>query len=296
MVVSPRYKKYIACSFFIIVFSIFFNILSNTVKVHRLKLGKPLILTIDEKLSQGDYYIDYYVVCSGSKASSPVLEFSLKTVDNNGIEIIFENKKYSKAIGFGTGSFQIENTGDAVIAEFSMAEQTGGMAKSVNSASIGNIYIRSKDGTYHKTVYTPGGIGKPAVLTQANIEKSRDIQLSDFALLKDFLMVEKSLELKILCTKETSGEYELGLKIFSSNINAFLPDGNYYGFYRLTPNTDSWIEGEEYTQKINLNLIPGHYNLDLALSLVSPDVPYYINRYKLRDNKHRVNIGSIDIN
>lgn len=295
MSISPKHMKYVALSLIIIVFSISFNILSNKVKIHTLELEKPLIITIDENLPLGEYYLEYYVSCSGSKTSDSVLEFNLKTIDNNGIEILFDRQKYNKAFGFGISSFQIKATDDIVIAEFNRIEQIKGKDKSANSANVGNVYIRSKDGSYRKTVYTPNEFGNQAQLTEHNVTVNSNIQLSDFAILKNYSLVEKSLELKILCIKETSGNYELGLKISCDNINALLPDGKYYGFYPLTPNTSSWIAGEEYIQRITFDLIPGHYDLELALSAVSPDVPYYINRYRLMDNNYKINIGSIDI-
>lgn len=295
MNVSPKRIKYVIFSLIIIILSIFFNILNNKVKVHSLNLDKPLIITIDENLPAGEYYLEYYVACSGSNSSYPVLELTLKTIDSNGAEVLYDKQRYNKIIGFGVSNFVIKNIGDVVTAEFSKIEHIEGNEKSVSSAGVGNVYIRSKDMSYQKTVYIPDGIGKQALLPEHIFTVYNSVQLSDFATLNDYFLVGKTLELKILCTKETSDKYEIGLKISSDNINALPSDGNYYGFYPLTPDTDSWVTGDEYTQSIYLGLPPGRYYLEMVLSLVSPDIPYYINRYKLMDNKQKINIGNIDI-
>lgn len=50
MSVLSKLIKYVIFSLIVIIYSIYFNTLSNKVKVHPLKLEKPLIITIDENL------------------------------------------------------------------------------------------------------------------------------------------------------------------------------------------------------------------------------------------------------
>lgn len=58
------------------------------------------------KLESRDY-LEYYVACSSSDGTLLALEYSLKAIKSDEPEILFDKRRYSRALGYGMTSFNI---------------------------------------------------------------------------------------------------------------------------------------------------------------------------------------------
>lgn len=282
-------KKILVLSSAIILLSIAVNITGNRIKIKHLKEDETLVLNISRDLPEGEYYLEYYIACSSSGGSS-AMELKLVDDNDNGYEILYDKTSYATARGFGISTFKISDVSN-ISACFKGIKKTD---KSTVWAGIGDVYIKSSDGGYQELLYCPNTFGKRPEPISVTIYQAENIQLSDFAMLIDYTQNGKALELNILCDKETAAAYDLGLKISCNNINA-LSDGEINRFYRLTPETSSWEKGRVYTQTINLNLNPGDYFIEAALSPISDDTTGNIKNYQFMDIKDKAAIGGVRI-
>lgn len=273
----------------LIIISVIINIAVNRVSVQPLKDGESLLLSVDNKLPDGEYELEYYVVCSGT---APALSFTLKDVREDGNEIIFDQRDYTTARGFGRSRFTVDAS-SRVTAEFTALEQSG---ESV-WAGVGSIRVKSLNGSYvGEALFTPTAFGKQAtpLTLAAYAETVQNIQLSDFAILTGYTLNGKDLTLDYLCTGETAIPYELGLKISCGNINALLPAGETCRFYRISPDPGTWQPGQSYSQTVTLNLAPGDYALEAALMPFSADT-WSSTKYHQLMGRTKFSLGVINI-
>ena len=284
---KPKYI--IALSAIIIVFSVVFNITAHKISVHHLKPEEPFILTLNT-LPEGEYELAYYVACSSSLSSAPSMKFTLKDSRSDGSEIIFEERSYTVAKGFGVSRFKVDG-GSNVTANFTALNQNGASTW----AGIGTVYVTSASTT--EVLYAPDSFGKlPAIKSMAqSAETNQSVRLSDFAMLEGFSVNGSVLELTVKCTERTAADYELGFKISSGNINVLLPEGEAFRYYGLTPKTSEWQQGQSYTQTIDLKLMPGVYTLETLLSSFPPGTAGNTKYYRIMNSQERIPLGNIII-